>query len=248
MNNIQNVFSVLFIVIAFSFHCNSQSLSKSELKKELRELKSQAYTLEKQIKGINDRNREAREYIRTQTDDFTNAEVVSTKDRSGGLITPQYQMIASRIENGNSNLYRIGIEIYTQNSAVNSDKVYIKSDASVHEFDVTKDNFNVESATVDSSVNWGWGIKTGSETEVYQNTFFFTVPENEFFQIIASKDLKVRFSDIGVPDINIQNYDVENMNMLYYYLTSEDQLNMLSDQLNELKSRIYDIEGKIKSM
>ena len=41
--------------------------------------------------------------------------------------------------------YQIRIQLFTQSTAVNADKVYIKSTTEVHEYEVTKDNFNIHS-------------------------------------------------------------------------------------------------------
>jgi hypothetical protein len=239
--------SILLLLALFAVSIGANCQTKKELKKEFNLLKQRRASFQNQINQVVQKKKEAESSLEILIDDFTGGTVIVTKPKRG-LSTPEIQMLAKKTIQDTLSVYQIGLELFTKSTAVNADKLYIKSTRKVHEFDVTKENFNVESTTVDASVNWGWGIKTGTEYEVFANTYFLDIDENDFFEILGSKEIKVRFSDKGVPDKDVSKSDILKMNNLYTYLTSDQRIDMLNKQLREVLNRLYEVEKLLESI
>jgi len=193
----------LFILIAFmgfSTGIHSQPRSQKELKNE--------FTTSLEIKK----------------DDFTEAAVIYTKPNRD-LAIPEIQMIAQNIMLDSINSYHIRIDLFTQITSVNEDEVFIISSSEIHEFNAIEDNSNIKSRIVDVVSNWGWSNRKNFKVEGFIYTYFLETSEEDFFKIIASEDIKVRFSDMCDPVKVLTDSNTSKINDLYTFLTAGQRIN-----------------------
>ena len=143
-----------------------------------------------------------------------------------GLRRPEIQMIAQFISLDSSNIYRFRIEIITQRTLANSQKIFIKSSSGIHLFETRENNLKSESRIINEIVNWGCGYESDCLTESFNYIFFLETSKEIFYKIISSYDLKVIFSHMRTPMEEIPDSDISKMNDLNTYLKAAQKNSM----------------------
>jgi hypothetical protein len=155
------------------------------------------------------------------------ATVVYTKpDRS--LKRPEIQMIAQFVSVDSINSYRFRVEIITQRTLKNSQKIFVKSSSGLHLFQTGIVKGKDGSRIVNEFVNWGCGHESECITESFNYTFILETSKEVFFKIISSGDLRVIFSHMRTPQEEIAYSDITKMNDLNRYLKAAENNSMLN--------------------
>lgn len=234
------------LLVGFSSGIYSQPPTKEELQKEYAILKQQKEDFQNQINVIVKKREEATSSLEIRKNDLDEEIVIYTKPLKD-LTAPEIQMIAKNAIVDSKQTYHVRIELFARSVARNSDKIYIKSSTETVKFDRIRDNCNIKSGIVKVCKNWGWCNQSGQSVEGYKYTYFLEMSEEDFLKIISSEDIKVRFFNIGIPDISIPYSNTAKMNDLYTYLTSDQSIDMLNLKLKEVLNKLNAIERLLNS-
>ena len=237
---------IFILLISIPSGIYSQPPSKEELQKEYEILKQQKEDFQNQINIINTKKEVATASLEIRKNDLDEEIVIYTKPLND-LTAPEIQMIAKNAIIDSKRTYHVRIELFARSVARNSDKIYIKSSTETVEFDRIRDDSNIKSGIVKVCKNWGWCNQSGQSIEGYKYTYFLEMLEEDFLKIISSEDIKVRFFNIGIPDISIPYSNTAKMNDLYTYLTSDQSIDMLNLKLKEVLNKLNAIERLLNS-
>ena len=105
-----------------------------------------------------------------------------------------------------------------------------------------KEDSNLKSGIIDVCKNWGWCNQSGHGLEGYIYTYFILMQEEDFFNIISSKNITVRFFKIGIPDLVLPVSNVIKLNDLHAYLTSNQKIEKLNLQLRDVLNQLENLE------
>jgi len=232
---------IFSILIGFSSGMYSQPPSKEELQKEYDILRQQKEDFQNQINIINKKKEISSVSLEIRKNELNEEIVIYTKPIKD-LTAPEIQMIAKNACIDSEKTYHIRIELFTRSVARNSDKIYIKSPTETVKFDRIYDDSNIKSGIVKVCKNWGWCNQSGHNIEGYKFTYFLEMSEEEFLKIVSSANIKVRFFNIGIPDMRIPYSNTSKMNDLHTYLTSDGRIDILNLKLKEVINKLSAIE------
>jgi hypothetical protein len=234
------------LLIGFSGGIYSQPPSKEELQKEYAILKQQKENFRSQINVIVKKKEQATVSLEIRKNDLDEEIVIYTKPLRD-LTAPEIQIIAKNANIDSQQTYHVRIELFAKSVTENSNKIFIKSSTETVKFDRIKDNSDKKTGIVKVCKNWGWCNQSGQSVEGYKYTYFIEMSKEDFYRIISSKDIKIRFFNIGIPDLSISYSNISKMNDLHTYLTSDQRIDMLNLQLREVLNKLSAIERLLNS-
>jgi hypothetical protein len=237
---------ILVVLIGISSGIYSQPKSKEELQAEYVNLKQQKADCQNQINRIVTEKEQAAASLEIRKDDLAGIIVIYTKPTRDQTVD-EIQMIAKNAFIDSTHTYHFRIELFAKSIAVISDKVLINSSLGKFKFDQLNNGSNIKTGIVDVCKNWGWRDQSGQGIEGYTYTYLLRITEEDFYKIISSEVIKVRFFNIGIPDLTISISDTFKMNDLHTYLTSDQRIDILKLQLREVLNELRDIEKLLNS-
>lgn len=236
-------FRPLFLLIFLTLYTSSfgQSRSQIELNGELSQLEQRIHDLKGQIQKID-----------TCKESFTSS-LVFCHDELSGIRTiytkpvrcfnaPVIQMIAVQSNMDSNILYQLRIELFSREASVNLNRIHIRSLSKIFEFKLKNYDQQRNPGNYGVLLSRCWSDRNVSGFEGYIYTFQLTLSEDDFFNIISSKWMKVGFETMLIPEKEVALIDICKMNELYEFIRvsrDEDSLNL---QLKDATNRYQEIK------
>ena len=225
----------------------SQPQSKEELHREYAYLAQQKTDCEDKIFNLQKKQEQTTSSIEIGKKDQDLIDVVYTKP-AWDSTTPEIQLIAKNVHTDSENTYHMRIVLFTKRATEKSYKIHIKIPPETVKLDHIKDNPNTGSGIINVCKNWGSCAQSGRDMEGYTYTYYIKMTQKDFFAVISSKDITIRFFNIGIPDLTIPYSNVIKLNDLCTYLTLKQEIDDLNQQLKQIRKKMKDIEKRLNSV